>query len=278
MVEYYEEADEYLDTLADDIPLFTNTREGVYSEGASHAPAPLETNSDLFVNPMRAQFASMRASRAKPAAPAAGGVASRAALYEGGGGVPPIAYQSAKTAVLSPESEGGFEIPGLQDGIADLQMDDDDDDNVEEEEEAFEDIPMVAPSRSKENSPMLAPQNKSSSSPASDKSPGLPDKMMTELAFANSETRDVSPHVIQGLVQIMRDGVHDKRKKATIAMCNLCCESQQNRTYAGDADAVPVLILMMQDSNPDQHLQVCVCVCVWETKQSDSESVTFSYL
>jgi hypothetical protein len=52
---------------------------------------------------------------------------------------------------------------------------------------------------------------------------------MSELAFSNNESRDISPHVIQGLVQIMRDGVPEKRKKATIAMCNLCCESQQVR-------------------------------------------------
>ena len=55
----------------------------------------------------------------------------------------------------------------------------------------------------------------------------------------------------------MRDGSHEKRKKSTIAMCNLCCESQQNGAYADEAGAVPVLMKMMMDSNPDQHLQVC---------------------
>ena len=66
MVEYYEEAEEYLEHIADDIPLFTNTVEGVFSEGARTAPAPLETNSDLFVSPMRAQLARRRANLQAP--------------------------------------------------------------------------------------------------------------------------------------------------------------------------------------------------------------------
>jgi len=242
MVDYYEEAEEYLEQyMSDDIPLFTNTVEGVYSGGAPvrTAPAPLETNSDLFVNPMRAQFAKHRANRQAP---------PPARSHD-----PIHVPREPAQAPISPEALT-LDIPGLQDGIADLQMDDDSDDEVDVGED-FGDIPAAAPSRSKESSPMLQP--KAHNSP--DASPGLPDKMMSELAFANStENCDVSPHVIQGLVQIMRDGSHEKRKKSTIAMCNLCCESQQNRTYAGEAGAVPVLVSLMMDSNPDQHLQVCL--------------------
>lgn len=234
VIDYYDEAEEYLEHISDDIPLFTNTRDGVFSEGARTAPAPLESNSDLFVSPMRAQLASRRAQKASM--PASGGVASAAARFEGRGGGPlaprasginggkPLGSARVQEAAVQ---EQPIEIPDLQDGIADLQMGDSDEEKDEEEVDTaddFGDIP-VAPSRSTETSPQLQP--KSHGSPPSDKSPGLPDKMMSELAFANAEGRDVSPHVIQGLVQIMRDGAHEKRKKATIAMCNLCCESQQ---------------------------------------------------
>jgi hypothetical protein len=37
-------AEEYLDTIADDVPLFTNTREGVYSQVMPHSPNPMRTN------------------------------------------------------------------------------------------------------------------------------------------------------------------------------------------------------------------------------------------
>ena len=225
MVDYYEDAEEYLDHLSDEIPLFTNTREGVFTEGTRTAPAPLEANSDLFVSPMRAQLASRRAQKA--AMPTIGGVASAAALF--GGSAPSATYQpSNKVKQPHPPSEPAqpIEIPDLQEGIADLQMDDDDDDeDIDSVEEDFGDIPVVPASRSEHNSPMMKPKN--SSPPSAEKSPSLPDNMMSELAFAHSEGRDVSPHVVQGLVQIMRDGAHEKRKKATIAMCNLCCESQQ---------------------------------------------------
>ena len=276
MVEYYEEAEEYLEHISDDIPLFTNTREGVYSEGTRTAPAPLESNSDLFVSPLRAQLEKRRAERKAPTMPAPGGVAARLARFQGGSVPPqPGQHHSSRNGRstldgISMEAAAAIEIPGLQDGIADLQMTDSDDDNdiddAGDEAEAFDDIPE-APSRSKETSPMMNPKSSPASmklngSPASDQSPGLPDKMMRELELSNSESCDVSPHVIQGLVQIMRDGSHEKRKKATIAMCNLCCESQQNRTYSGDAGAVPVLIAMMHDSNPDIHLQRLATACI----------------
>jgi len=34
-------AEEYLDTIADDVPLFTNTREGVYSQVMPQSPNPI---------------------------------------------------------------------------------------------------------------------------------------------------------------------------------------------------------------------------------------------
>ena len=233
MVEYYEEAEEFLENISDDIPLFTNTREGIVSEGTRTAPAPLETHSavassDLFVSPLRQQLLDRMAHRKN--------------CSMGGGGAAYIPRQLSPS--LSPEMQPEVfdEIPT----IANLQLDDD-------EEEDYGDIP-IAPSRSRETSPPMQPKT-SPGVPAADKSP-LQDKMMTDLVFSNDngDSRDVSPHVIQGLVQIMGDGPTDKKKKATIAMCNLCCESGQNRTYAGDAGAVSVLIAMMK--NNDAHLQV----------------------
>jgi hypothetical protein len=224
MVDYYEEAEEYLENISDDIPLYTNTQDGVFSEGARTAPAPLEANSDLYVNPMRGAWASRRAVRA--AMPASGGVASAAARFQGNGGGPLVQPKPLASSLM--QQEQAFEIPDLQDGIADLQMDSSDGDDDVDTAEDFGDIPVAEMgSRSKESSPLLQPKNHGS--PQSDQSPGLPDNLMSELAFSNNESRDISPHVIQGLVQIMRDGVPEKRKKATIAMCNLCCESQQVR-------------------------------------------------
>ncbi len=221
MVDYYEEAEEYLENISDDIPLYTNTQDGVFSEGARTAPAPLEANSDLYVNPMRSAWASRRHSQ-----PASGGVASAAARFQGKGGGPLVQPKPLASSLMPQEQ--AFEIPDLQDGIADLQMDNSDGDDDVDTAEDFGDIPVAEmKSRSKETSPLLQPKNHGS--PLSDQSPGLPDNLMSELAFSNNEDRDISPHVIQGLVQIMREGSHEKQKKATIAMCNLCCESQQVR-------------------------------------------------
>jgi len=135
MVEYYEEAEEYLEHISDDIPLFTNTREGVYSEGTRTAPAPLESNSDLFVSPLRAQLEKRRAERKAPTMPAPGGVAARLARFQGGSVPPqPGQHHSSRNGRstldgISMEAAAAIEIPGLQDGIADLQMTDSDDDN-----------------------------------------------------------------------------------------------------------------------------------------------------
>ena len=54
------EAEEYLEQIADDIPLFTNTREGVFNTPAA-PPAPMEAHSALadsgdFLSPLRQQL------------------------------------------------------------------------------------------------------------------------------------------------------------------------------------------------------------------------------
>lgn len=90
----------------------------------------------------------------------------------------------------------------------------------------------------------------------------LPDKMMSELAFATKESREINASVLQGLVQLMTNGAAEKRRKATIALCNLCCESEMNRKNAGDAGAVPVLVEMMDEGNPDQHLRRLATACI----------------
>ena len=136
MVEYYEEAEEFLENISDDIPLFTNTREGIVSEGTRTAPAHLETHSavassDLFVSPLRQQLLDRMAHRKN--------------CSMGGGGA---AYRPRQLSPsLSPEMQPEVfdEIPT----IANLQLDDDD-------EEDYGDIP-IAPSRSRETSPPMQP-------------------------------------------------------------------------------------------------------------------------
>lgn len=289
MIVLLQDAEEYLDNISDDIPLFTNTREGMFMGSVRTAPVPLETNSDLFVNPMREKFANRRPNPIpQRSSMPHGKVAAVAAQFADKGGIPFRSQQQNRGGVGGSDQRNGSTmvglaglqmddspettaIPGLQDGIADLQMDDDNADDAEEEN--FDEIPFFSrspnlqPQRSSPlKSPLLVSTNRpinQSKSPGSDSSPGLPDKLMNELAFTNSEIHDVSPHVIQGLVQIMHNGSQEKAKKATVAMCNLCCDSQTNRQYAGDAGAVQVLIEMLQDSKRDQHTHVrASCVCL----------------
>ena len=51
----------------------------------------------------------------------------------------------------------------------------------------------------------------------------------------------------QKTVQIMSTGMPEKRKKATIAMCNLCCESSVNRQNAGQAGRRPAIAFQLID-------------------------------
>jgi hypothetical protein len=76
------------------------------------------------------------------------------------------------------------------------------------------------------------------------------------------DRRDVSPSVIKGLVKIMGSGSPDKRRKATIAMCNLCCESTSNRACAHSAGIVAVLVGMMREENEDEHLRRLAVACI----------------
>eukprot|EP00285_Hemiselmis_virescens_P010960 CAMPEP_0173398844 /NCGR_PEP_ID=MMETSP1356-20130122/43106_1 /TAXON_ID=77927 ORGANISM="Hemiselmis virescens, Strain PCC157" /NCGR_SAMPLE_ID=MMETSP1356 /ASSEMBLY_ACC=CAM_ASM_000847 /LENGTH=85 /DNA_ID=CAMNT_0014358429 /DNA_START=69 /DNA_END=322 /DNA_ORIENTATION=+ len=60
----YDDAESYLAGIADDVPLFTNTREGVYSQDAGGpAPPPQEAASDLAdgLEEMRAKLMQRRA-------------------------------------------------------------------------------------------------------------------------------------------------------------------------------------------------------------------------
>jgi len=91
-----------------------------------------------------------------------------------------------------------------------------------------------------------------------DTSPGA----ASEALLASNDRRDVPPNVIQGLVKIMVGGTPDKRRKATIAMCNLCCESTQNRAAAHEAGVVAVLVGMMREANEDEHLRRLATACI----------------
>ena len=209
------EAEEYLEQIADDIPLFTNTREGVFNTPAA-PPAPMEAHSALadsgdFLSPLRQQ----------------------------------LMQRMSKRNLLAADIASEPRMASVQDSapaIADLQLEDSEEDEMTEERL----VPTkIAPSKTKAPSSVPSPNNMESFA-SSDKQ--------------YNDGRDVSPHVVQGLVQIMRDGVHEKRKKSTIAMCNLCCGSLQNRQYAHEAGVVPVLVSMMKDA--DEHMQRLATACV----------------
>eukprot|EP00286_Rhodomonas_abbreviata_P009708 CAMPEP_0181338368 /NCGR_PEP_ID=MMETSP1101-20121128/28598_1 /TAXON_ID=46948 /ORGANISM="Rhodomonas abbreviata, Strain Caron Lab Isolate" /LENGTH=535 /DNA_ID=CAMNT_0023449091 /DNA_START=165 /DNA_END=1772 /DNA_ORIENTATION=- len=320
MSDGYEDAENFLETIADDVPLFTNTREGVYSDGARMAPAPLEAPSDLFVSPMRAQMRQYRAA-SKPSQPASnsqdstaairleretsngvGRVANARAAFESMGGSFKSSFTSSTKSLTQEmksldeeQAEQALTIDGLQMEIADLQadaLDSDEDDgdtpadggvSSEEGTDKKEKAPEAGKeeavkeaggkeevhrkpsdeSRSSRSGKKGAEKGKDGQTPApNEKNDNLPEKMMSELAFSGTDSKEVSPAVIQGLVQIMRESRQEKRKKATIAMCNLCCESSVNRANAGAAGAVPVLIEMMQDSNPDLQIQRLATACI----------------
>mmetsp|Transcript_35348 Transcript_35348/g.83185 ORF Transcript_35348/g.83185 Transcript_35348/m.83185 type:complete len:549 (-) Transcript_35348:119-1765(-) len=315
-----EDAELFLETIADDVPLFTNTREGVYSDGAKMTPAPLEAPSDLFVSPMRQQMRQYQRaaskSNLKPSQPSSnssqgsmsgtpnadgesGRVASARAAFESMGfggsfGGSHRSFTASGKNLLSKtlddeQKDQPFTIDGLQMEIADLQDDELDTsaidsaaDTSEHESVAEKEKPIplretppektngpnkpVEKASAEEVKPKAVPIEKPKPQPKPRSSPkdgdGLPEKVMSELAFSSSEGKEVTPAVIQGLVQIMKEGRIEKRKKATIAMCNLCCESSVNRANAGAAGAVPVLIDMMQDSNPDLQIQRLATACI----------------
>ena len=211
-MEDYGEAEEYLEHIADDIPLFTNTREGVFNTPAL-VPAPMEAQSAvapmsvLDSSPLRQQLMRRMAQR----------------------------RQCAHGSV----SDVG---PVHGRGITELQL--------EASSDTDSDVDLaVAHIEQGRNNP--------------DEQERTHDKMLDGLGGTSKIEGDdceVSPHVVQGLVQIMRDGVHEKRKKSTIAMCNLCCGSLQNRQYAHEAGVVPVLVAMMKDA--DEHMQRLATACV----------------
>ncbi|EKX40203.1 hypothetical protein GUITHDRAFT_113684 [Guillardia theta CCMP2712] len=248
-------ADDYVDEITDEVPLLTNTRDGVFSNHiATFTPAPLEATSDLFVSSHRDGIDRHKLEKYRQEQRTTQHASDQ-----------PDSLHKAEGA----EANSEMFIPGLQEGIDDLQDDELDTSLIES------------------SSP-----NQEAKSPEANTQ--QEDEMISQFNASNPQNKDVSLAIMQNIVkadetrqrggalkfalQIMASNDKERKRKATIAMCNLCCESSQNRINAGNAGTIDVLIkiLSAEDESLDLKRLATACMCNLSAENALKERVADS--
>jgi len=232
-------ADDYVDEITDEVPLLTNTRDGVFSNHiATFTPAPLEATSDLFVSSHRDGIDRHKLEKYRQEQRTTQHASDQ-----------PDSLHKAEGA----EANSEMFIPGLQEGIDDLQDDELDTSLIES------------------SSP-----NQEAKSPEANTQ--QEDEMISQFNASNPQNKDVSLAIMQNIVKIMASNDKERKRKATIAMCNLCCESSQNRINAGNAGTIDVLIkiLSAEDESLDLKRLATACMCNLSAENALKERVADS--